>query len=73
MTHGIDLAQQAESMLRNQPEWEVVTPAQLAIVNFRYAPQGLSPQQQDELNTAISQRMDYYARTLKEERVPNCS
>ena len=57
VTHGIDLAQQAESMLRNQPEWEVVTPAQLAIVNFRYAPQGLSPQQQDELNTAISQRM----------------
>lgn len=38
VTHGIDLAQQAESMLRNQPEWEVVTPAQLAIVNFRYAP-----------------------------------
>lgn len=57
VTHGIDLAQRAESMLRNQPEWEIVTPAQLAIVNFRYAPQGLSPQQQDELNTAISQRM----------------
>lgn len=37
-------------MLRNQPEWEVVTPTQLAIVKFCYAPQGLTPpQQQDEL------------------------
>ena len=49
VTHGIDLAQQTESMLRNQLEWEVVTLAQLAIVNFCYAPQGLTPQQQDEL------------------------
>ena len=49
VTQGIDLAQQTESMLRNQPEWEVVTPAQLAIVIFCYAPQGLTPQQQDEL------------------------
>ena len=55
--HGIDLTQQTESMVRNMPEWEIVTPAQLAIVNFRYAPQGISPEQQDELNTAISQRM----------------
>ena len=46
---GIDLAQQTESMLRNQPEWEVVTPTQLAIVKFCYATQGLTPQQQDEL------------------------
>ena len=43
VTHGIDLAQQTESMLRNQPEWEVVTPTQLAIVKFCYAPQGLTP------------------------------
>ena len=49
VTHGIYLAQQTESWLRNQLEWEVVTPAQLAIVNFCYAPQGLTPQQQNEL------------------------
>jgi glutamate/tyrosine decarboxylase-like PLP-dependent enzyme len=49
VTHGIGLAQQTESMLRNQPEWEVVTPTQLAIVKFCYAPQGITPQQQDEL------------------------
>lgn len=49
VTHGIDLAQQTESMLRNQLEWEVVTPTQLAIVKFCYAPQRITPQQQDEL------------------------
>lgn len=45
--------QWGESMLRNQPKWEV----ELAIVNFRYAPQGLSPQQQDKRSMVISQRM----------------
>ena len=40
-------------MLRNQPKWEV----ELAIVNFRYAPQGLAPQQQDKRSMVISQRM----------------
>ena len=49
VTHGIDLAQQTESMLRNQPEWEVVTPTQLAIVNFAMRLRGSHPQQQDEL------------------------
>lgn len=44
VTHGIDLAQQTESMLRNHPEWEVVTPTQLVIVKFCYVPQGLTPQ-----------------------------
>ena len=57
VTHGIELAQKAEAMLRDQSGWEIVTSAQLAVLNFRYAPQGISPQQQDELNASISQRM----------------
>ena len=54
VTHGIDLAQQTESMLRNQPEWEVVTPTQLAIVKFCYAPQGITP---PATGRTISRRM----------------
>ena len=57
VTHGIELAQKAEAMLRDQSGWEIVTSAQLAVLNFRYAPQGISPQQQDELNASIFQRM----------------
>ena len=33
--HGIALAEHAEALLRDRPGWEVVTPAQLAIVCFR--------------------------------------
>jgi glutamate/tyrosine decarboxylase-like PLP-dependent enzyme len=33
--HGIALAEHAEAVLRARPGWEVVTPAQLAIVCFR--------------------------------------
>jgi glutamate/tyrosine decarboxylase-like PLP-dependent enzyme len=31
---GIALAEEAEQMLRGDPRWEVVTPAQLAVVTF---------------------------------------
>ena len=35
IAHGIALAEHAEATLRKRPGWEVVTPAQLAIVCFR--------------------------------------
>jgi glutamate/tyrosine decarboxylase-like PLP-dependent enzyme len=35
VAHGIALAEHAEALLRERPGWEVVTPAQLAIVTFR--------------------------------------
>jgi aromatic-L-amino-acid/L-tryptophan decarboxylase len=35
VAHGIGLAEHAEALLRERPGWEVVTPAQLAIICFR--------------------------------------
>jgi aromatic-L-amino-acid/L-tryptophan decarboxylase len=35
IAHGIALAEHAEAVLRERPGWEVVSPAQLAIVCFR--------------------------------------
>jgi glutamate/tyrosine decarboxylase-like PLP-dependent enzyme len=35
IAHGIALAEHAEALLRERPGWEVVSPAQLAIVCFR--------------------------------------
>jgi glutamate/tyrosine decarboxylase-like PLP-dependent enzyme len=35
VAHGIALAEHAEALLRERPGWEVVSPAQLAIVCFR--------------------------------------
>jgi aromatic-L-amino-acid/L-tryptophan decarboxylase len=37
VAHGIALAEHAERLLRSRPGWEVVSPAQLAIVCFRRA------------------------------------
>ncbi len=35
---GFELAELAESLLRDSGRWEIITPAQMAIVTFRYKP-----------------------------------
>ena len=48
LNRGFELAETAEESIRKLTHWEIITPAQMAIVTFRYAPASLSP---DELNT----------------------
>jgi glutamate/tyrosine decarboxylase-like PLP-dependent enzyme len=48
--HGIALAEHAEALLRERPGWEIVSPAQLAIVCFRR-------DGDDELQTRLSAAM----------------
>ena len=55
--HGFTLARWAEDELRRTPGAEIVSPAQMAMVNFRFAPRGLSEEQLDELNMRVSRRM----------------
>ncbi len=55
--HGFQLARWAEDELRRHADWEIVSPARLAIVNFRHAPAGWNAERIDALNTAIAQRM----------------
>jgi aromatic-L-amino-acid/L-tryptophan decarboxylase len=50
---GIHLAEVAEAEIRALPGWEIVTPAQLAIVTFRLAPDGQTTQQVDEANQEL--------------------
>lgn len=38
VTYTIDLAEEVEQLLRKSKNWEVVSPATLAIINFRYNP-----------------------------------
>ena len=56
VTYNIKLAEQTEALLRSSPNWEVISPATLAVVNFRYNPIGnkLSEKELDELNQYIS-------------------
>lgn len=55
--HGCELAQLAENTIRHLPDWEIISPAQLGIVNFRYAPVSVSTSNLDALNNQISQIM----------------
>lgn len=59
ITYNIDLAERTEDLLRESKNWEIVSPATLAIINFRYNPLGLnlSEKELDKLNQEISARV----------------
>jgi aromatic-L-amino-acid decarboxylase len=50
IARGIHLAEVAEDELRRSPRWEVVTPATLGVVTFRYHPEGVEPEEVDALH-----------------------
>lgn len=54
--YNIDLAEATESLLRKSPTWQVVSPATLAVINFRYNPieKELGEKELDALNAKIS-------------------
>ncbi|MDE0126597.1 MAG: aminotransferase class I/II-fold pyridoxal phosphate-dependent enzyme [Bryobacterales bacterium] len=53
---GLSNARFAEKQLRSNPVWEVLTPASLGVVAFRYHPVGRSDTDLNRINLAISQR-----------------
>lgn len=63
IARGIELAERAERELRDLPHWEIVTPARLAVVTFRYAAPGLDDGETDALQGRIVEKMlaDGYA------------
>lgn len=56
VTYNIDLADRVEDLLRKSPKWEVISPATLAVINFRYNPIGkrFSEKELDRINQEIS-------------------
>jgi glutamate/tyrosine decarboxylase-like PLP-dependent enzyme len=59
ITYNIQLADQTEEILRNSIFWEVVTPANLAIINFRFNSlhDDLDDKILDEINQKISEKV----------------
>ena len=59
ITYNIELAEEVENCLRSSPNWEVISPATLAVINFRYHPIGekLSEKKLDALNQYISKQV----------------
>ncbi len=57
--YSINLAEEVEADLRKSNKWEVVSPATLAIINFRYNPvaEKLSEKKLDAMNQKISAKM----------------
>lgn len=55
--HGFQLAEWAQEELKKNPEVEIISPAQMAIINFRYAPKGFTGEETDELNVEISRKI----------------
>ncbi len=57
VAQGMSLAERAEEILRESPCWQVVTPAQLGIVTFRYTSNGRSSAELDAINQQIIEEM----------------
>ena len=59
VTYSINLAEKTEDLLRKSYYWEVISPANLAIINFRFNPvnNNFTEQELDEINQEISKRI----------------
>ncbi len=57
--YNLNLAENVEAELRKSDKWEVVSPATLSIINFRYNPvkENLSQKKIDLINQKISEKM----------------
>lgn len=53
--HGFSLAQWAEGALQTKENWEIVSHAQLAMINFRYNPADFTEEEKDKLNEMVSE------------------
>ncbi len=51
--HGFDLAEEAERALRSNFCWEVVSPARMGVICFRYRDAGASPKESDAFHTRL--------------------
>ncbi len=56
VAHGIEMAERLEEYLRKDPNWEILSPATLAVVTFRYKPVdvAMNKVELDNLNQYIS-------------------
>lgn len=58
INHGCALAEFTEKNLKKNPHWEIISPAHLGIINFRYVPDNpLSENDLDKLNQDISREI----------------
>lgn len=54
VARGFALAELAETLVRQAPGWELITPAQMGLVTFRYAPAARPAAETDAINRRIA-------------------
>lgn len=54
---GFELSAVAEDEIKKLADWVLLAPTSLAIVNFRFAPHGLSEDVLDQINTRVSKEL----------------
>ncbi|MGB0891857.1 MAG: pyridoxal phosphate-dependent decarboxylase family protein [Flavobacteriaceae bacterium] len=59
VSYSIDLTENVENIIRESSNWEIVSPATLAVINFRYNPlnKNFTEKQLDALNQEISKQV----------------
>jgi aromatic-L-amino-acid/L-tryptophan decarboxylase len=57
ISRGMAQARRAEALLRQNPHWQIITPATLGIVTFRYVRPGASESELDSLNSTIAHEL----------------
>lgn len=57
VAYGFELAEYLEDLVQDQAHWEVVTPAQMGIINFRYVRAGLAEDELNALNRQMIERL----------------
>lgn len=55
--YGIELAEYTEAQVKKANHWQIVTPAQTAIINFRYFDDKHSEEELNAINTMLSEKM----------------
>ncbi|KAF7586360.1 hypothetical protein BBP40_009026 [Aspergillus hancockii] len=57
VSRGFELADLAERELRKLSDWVILTPTSMAILNFRFAPGGVSEAEIDRMNSYVSKEL----------------
>ncbi len=57
LNHGFAMAEAAEEFIRKLPNWEIMTPAQMGIITFRYASAGSNEEEINRLNHGLIEKM----------------
>lgn len=55
---GFKQVQWAQEYIEKKSNWEIVSPAQMVMLNIRFAPENLTKEQQDQLNVDICARLN---------------